>query len=92
MSAAVPIPVIQLLQVLTIALGAPGVMGLIAKVESRPPWSTASQPCWRSCRGTADLTAEGSGLACGIANRLFGDSAIKITREIAADFLSIISR
>jgi formate hydrogenlyase subunit 4 len=34
-SAAVPIPVIQLLQVLTIALGAPGVMGLIAKVEAR---------------------------------------------------------
>ena len=35
MSAAVPIPVIQLLQVLTVALGAPGVMGLIAKVEAR---------------------------------------------------------
>jgi formate hydrogenlyase subunit 4 len=34
-SAAVPIPVIQLLQVLTVALGAPGVMGLIAKVEAR---------------------------------------------------------
>jgi formate hydrogenlyase subunit 4 len=34
-SAAVPIPVIQLLQVLTIALGAPGVTGVIAKVESR---------------------------------------------------------
>ena len=35
MSAAVPIPVIQLLQVLTVALGAPGVMGVIAKVEAR---------------------------------------------------------
>jgi formate hydrogenlyase subunit 4 len=34
-SAAVPIPVIQLLQVLTVAFGAPGVMGLIAKVEAR---------------------------------------------------------
>jgi hypothetical protein len=34
-SAAVPIPVIQLLQVLTVALGAPGLMGLIAKVEAR---------------------------------------------------------
>jgi formate hydrogenlyase subunit 4 len=34
-SAAVPIPIIQLLQVLTVALGAPGVMGLIAKVEAR---------------------------------------------------------
>ena len=22
-----------------------------------PPWSTASQPCWRSCGATADLTA-----------------------------------
>src|ERR1700685_1183900 len=35
MSAALPIPVIQLLQVLTIALGAPFVMGVIAKVEAR---------------------------------------------------------
>src|SRR5580692_11196086 len=35
MSAAVPIPVIQLLQVLTVALGAPGVTGVIAKVEAR---------------------------------------------------------
>jgi formate hydrogenlyase subunit 4 len=34
-SAALPIPVIQLLQVLTVALGAPGVTGLIAKVEAR---------------------------------------------------------
>jgi len=34
-SAALPIPVIQLLQVLTIALGAPGVTGVIAKVEAR---------------------------------------------------------
>jgi len=34
-SAAVPIPVIQLLQVLTLAFGAPGVMGVIAKVEAR---------------------------------------------------------
>jgi formate hydrogenlyase subunit 4 len=34
-SVAVPIPVIQLLQVLTVALGAPGVMGVIAKVEAR---------------------------------------------------------
>ena len=34
-SAAVPIPVIQLLQVLTVALGAPGLMGVIAKVEAR---------------------------------------------------------
>jgi len=34
-SAAVPIPVIQLLQVLTVALGAPGIMGVIAKVEAR---------------------------------------------------------
>jgi formate hydrogenlyase subunit 4 len=35
MSAAVPIPVIQLLQVLTIALGAPWLMGVIAKLEAR---------------------------------------------------------
>jgi formate hydrogenlyase subunit 4 len=34
-SVAAPIPVIQLLQVLTVALGAPGVMGVIAKVEAR---------------------------------------------------------
>jgi formate hydrogenlyase subunit 4 len=34
-SAAVPIPVIQLLQVLTVGLGAPGLMGVIAKVEAR---------------------------------------------------------
>jgi formate hydrogenlyase subunit 4 len=34
-SAAVPIPVIQLLQVLTIAAGAPGITGVIAKVEAR---------------------------------------------------------
>lgn len=35
MSAAVPVPVIQLLQVLTVALGAPGVMGVIGCVEAR---------------------------------------------------------
>ena len=35
MSAAVPLPVIQLLQVLTIALGAPWVTGVIATVEAR---------------------------------------------------------
>ena len=35
MSAALPIPVIQLLQVLTIAIGAPGITGVIAKVEAR---------------------------------------------------------
>ena len=36
MSAALPIPVIQLLQgCLTVALGAPGVTGVIAKVEAR---------------------------------------------------------
>ncbi len=35
MSAALPVPVIQLLQVLTVALGAPGVTGVIAKVEAR---------------------------------------------------------
>jgi len=34
-SAALPIPVIQLLQVLTVALGAPGVTGVIARVEAR---------------------------------------------------------
>jgi formate hydrogenlyase subunit 4 len=34
-SAALPIPVIQLLQVLTVALGAPLVTGVIAKVEAR---------------------------------------------------------
>ena len=34
-SAALPIPVIQLLQVPTVALGAPGVTGVIAKVEAR---------------------------------------------------------
>jgi len=34
-SVAVPVPVIQLLQVLTIALGAPWVTGVIAKVEAR---------------------------------------------------------
>ena len=35
MSAAVPIPVIQLLQVLTVALAAPGLTGVIARVEAR---------------------------------------------------------
>jgi formate hydrogenlyase subunit 4 len=35
MSAAVSIPVIQLLQVLTVALGAPWVMGVIGRVEAR---------------------------------------------------------
>ena len=35
LSAAIPIPVIQLLQVMTVALGAPGVTGVIAKVEAR---------------------------------------------------------
>jgi hypothetical protein len=35
MSAALPTPVIQLLRVLTVALGAPGVTGVIAKVEAR---------------------------------------------------------
>ncbi len=35
MSAALPIPLIQLLQVLTIAVGAPGITGVIAKVEAR---------------------------------------------------------
>ena len=35
MSAAVPIPVIQVLQVLTVAVGAPLVTGVIAKVEAR---------------------------------------------------------
>ena len=35
MSAALPIPVIQLLQVLTVALAAPGVTGVIATVEAR---------------------------------------------------------
>jgi formate hydrogenlyase subunit 4 len=34
-SAALPVPVIQLFQVLTIALGAPGISGVIAKVEAR---------------------------------------------------------
>jgi formate hydrogenlyase subunit 4 len=34
-SVALPIPVIQLLQVLTVALGAPAVTGVIAKVEAR---------------------------------------------------------
>jgi formate hydrogenlyase subunit 4 len=34
-SAAVPIPVIQFLQVLTIAVGAPGLMGVIAWMEAR---------------------------------------------------------
>jgi formate hydrogenlyase subunit 4 len=34
-SAAVPVPVIQLLQVLTIAIAAPGVTGVIAKAEAR---------------------------------------------------------
>jgi formate hydrogenlyase subunit 4 len=34
-NAALPIPVIQLLQVLTIALAAPGITGVIAKVEAR---------------------------------------------------------
>jgi formate hydrogenlyase subunit 4 len=34
-SAAVPIPVIQLLQVLTVALAAPGLTGVIARVEAR---------------------------------------------------------
>jgi formate hydrogenlyase subunit 4 len=34
-SAALPVPVIQLFQVLTIALGSPGVSGFIAKVEAR---------------------------------------------------------
>lgn len=35
MSAALPIPVIQALQVLTVAFGAPGVSGVIARVEAR---------------------------------------------------------
>ena len=35
MSAALPIPLIQLLQVLTVAIGAPGITGVIAKVEAR---------------------------------------------------------
>src|SRR5450631_3669417 len=35
MSAALPIPVIQLLQVLTIALAAPWVSGVIARIEAR---------------------------------------------------------
>ncbi len=35
MSAALPIPVIQFLQVLTIAAAAPGVSGMIARVEAR---------------------------------------------------------
>ncbi|HEY1914444.1 MAG TPA: NADH-quinone oxidoreductase subunit H [Streptosporangiaceae bacterium] len=35
MSAALPVPVIQLLQVLTVAVGAPLVTGVIAKVEAR---------------------------------------------------------
>jgi formate hydrogenlyase subunit 4 len=34
-SAAVPIPVIQLLQVLTVALAAPGLTGVIARIEAR---------------------------------------------------------
>jgi formate hydrogenlyase subunit 4 len=34
-SVALPIPFIQLLQVLTIAIGAPGITGVIAKVEAR---------------------------------------------------------
>jgi formate hydrogenlyase subunit 4 len=35
MNAALPIPVIQLLQVLTIAVAAPGVSGVIARIEAR---------------------------------------------------------
>ena len=35
MSVALPIPLIQLLQVLTVAVGAPGVTGVIAKAEAR---------------------------------------------------------
>ncbi len=35
MSAALPIPVIQLFQVLTVALGSPGISGVIAKTEAR---------------------------------------------------------
>lgn len=35
MSAALPIPIIQALQVLTVAAAAPGVSGVIARVESR---------------------------------------------------------
>lgn len=35
MTTSLPLPVIQLLQVLTIALGAPGVTGVIARVEAR---------------------------------------------------------
>ena len=35
MSATLPVPVIQLLHVLTIAAGAPGITGVIAKVEAR---------------------------------------------------------
>jgi hypothetical protein len=34
-SAALPIPLIQLLQVLTVALAAPGITGVIARVEAR---------------------------------------------------------
>ena len=35
MSVALPVPLIQPLQVLTVAVGAPGVTGVIAKVEAR---------------------------------------------------------
>ena len=35
MSAALPIPVIQLLQVLTVAVAAPGISGVIARIEAR---------------------------------------------------------
>ena len=41
MSAALPIPVIRLLQMLTVALGAPGVTGVIARVEAWPPTCAA---------------------------------------------------
>ena len=45
MSPALPIPVVQLLQVLTIAAAAPGVSGVISRVEARVEGRTGTQTC-----------------------------------------------
>ena len=65
MSAALPIPVIQLLQVLTVAIGAPGVTGVIAKVEARlqgrrGPRVRSRTTTWPSCSARRRSAPEGA--------------------------------
>ena len=55
-----PDPVIQLLQVLTIAIGAPGVNGVIAKVQGAAgPASRSRITTWPSC-STRRLAPDGA--------------------------------